>query len=352
MSNTESIQSDIQWLEQLFHYRWDFLKAASYSSGQKYIQEHKSYEKEYLYQPMKFSLVRADFEEEMYAPQVPETALVEGVYVYRQPGELYKIEEEYVYTSFFITPEDDWELVSVEQDWVLVTCVRLKKPTPGEIYDFKVVPNPEKTVWLPREYTNIPAGYHQGFTWEEFETKTEYWTEAQKKLVHQNLTLKDRVAFFQQFYTARDLRLLKPPLLDTKDSPYARFIQEHQLSIEDRILLILVLVNQIQPDFLLSLLKHTKEYPDLGGVTGRGFKGFLPTGETYLFLMGGRDTARRAAMIDFLMHRSVLLQQGWVSLMTPLPGEPIFSGVLGIPPQKVPYFFSSNPQTAHLKFLV
>ncbi|NJL46813.1 MAG: hypothetical protein HC929_04025 [Leptolyngbyaceae cyanobacterium SM2_5_2] len=59
----------------------------------------------------------------------------------------------------------------------------------------------------------------------------------------------------------------------------------------------LTLVPWIQPHFFDRLIQdalpEAGDYPQLGGLRGRQHRGFLPTGDTALFLLAGEDIEAR-----------------------------------------------------------
>jgi hypothetical protein len=74
-----------------------------------------------------------------------------------------------------------------------------------------------------------------------------------------------------------------------KDLPpqSSKFNLPGNLKAEERLLLAMALVPHIQPDFYDSVIQEhlpqAGDFPQLGGVRGKQFRGFLPTGETALF---------------------------------------------------------------------
>src|SRR5690606_13304470 len=80
-------------------------------------------------------------------------------------------------------------------------------------------------------------------------------------------------------------------------SVYAEFLQFYKLSPYERLLLLLALLPHIYPqaiDPFFSRIPHTERgYTEFGGLRGTAHSGFLPTGETALFLLGGNDLGRR-----------------------------------------------------------
>ncbi len=334
MPLSDNIYQDIQWLANLFQYRWNFLFCKEHYKGSvtSYLKTH--HPNLGYYTPIDFSIIHSDFEYVFHRKRHNTGTYsvdCKGLFVYQKPNQLYQcVNEPYPY---FITLSNEDKIVveEIKGDWVKFTR-HLCKFTNAQPSDYESTEVSQ--VWLPLKYTNIPANYHPDFNWQEFEQYHEHWTLEQRQLVQENLELQDRVVFWTNFYTQQDLRQVKPPKLEAKNSPYAQFIEQNHLTTEDRLLLILTLVNQVQPSFLLPLIESSQTYPDLGGRSSKGFKGFIPTGETFLFLLAGRNLFLRNELIQFLMQQSVLVKQGFVSLTSVLPEEPLMSGALAFHPQK------------------
>lgn len=125
-----------------------------------------------------------------------------------------------------------------------------------------------------------------------------------------------------------------PPLaeLDADASEYAAFIREHQLTDEQRIILLTGLIPHIRPDFfdrqVAMQLERPGDLPQLGGVRGKNYRGFLPTGETVLFLLAGNDLPRRFE-IQRLLQTGEFFQRNDILWIEEAPqGEPAMSGRL------------------------
>ena len=79
------------------------------------------------------------------------------------------------------------------------------------------------------------------------------------------------------------------PPIDVNSS-YGSFIQEHQMSAVERLVLITSLASHICPEIFDTLVmknEHTDRlYTQFGGRVEN--QGFAPTGETLCFLLGGK----------------------------------------------------------------
>ncbi len=128
---------------------------------------------------------------------------------------------------------------------------------------------------------------------------------------------------------ARPQDIAPPPPGDTV---YGRFVAEHRLSAKERLVLILALIPHLRPQLLDVLWTRNKEtergFTEFGGVQTAAHCGFIPTGETAMFILAGEDMAARLQVQrlfepDHLFARTGLLHLGSVS-----PADPLMSGAL------------------------
>ena len=118
-------------------------------------------------------------------------------------------------------------------------------------------------------------------------------------------------------------------------SPYHNFISQNELADEDRLLLTLALVPHVYPHFLDQHLaaKVNEVRPEsrsfiIGGAPGAFFRGFTPTGLTWLFLVAGSEIALRLKALSHLTRRSKLCAHGTITFSGAKDNEPLFSGAI------------------------
>ena len=73
---------------------------------------------------------------------------------------------------------------------------------------------------------------------------------------------------------------------------------------------------------------YERGFPEFGGVKGRNHGGFIPTGETLLFLLTGTDLANRFELQQLFGGYHVFSLHKILTLEAPEEGEPLLSGVL------------------------
>jgi hypothetical protein len=89
------------------------------------------------------------------------------------------------------------------------------------------------------------------------------------------------------------------PPYDQWQLPIGNFIiqyniaNEPSLTVDEARLLLIALTPHVQPDFfdlsINSALNGDSDFPRIGGSRGKNFRGFIPTGETAIFLLAGED---------------------------------------------------------------
>ncbi len=136
------------------------------------------------------------------------------------------------------------------------------------------------------------------------------------------------------------------------DSPFGRFVREHGLDEESRLLVILALAPQMIPDFVDRLLQDMAvgagDHPQLGGIRGRQHRGFIPTGDTALFLLAGDELDARARWQTLLCGDHPLVQKGILSLEETPEGDPPMSGRLFLDSDHAERFVSGKVRPPRL----
>ncbi|MCP4996290.1 MAG: ATP-binding protein [Gammaproteobacteria bacterium] len=97
-----------------------------------------------------------------------------------------------------------------------------------------------------------------------------------------------------------DLTEIPSPTLEGSDSEYVQFIRHYQLSIAERLALLLGLIPHIRPQLLDPFFTRNqtfdRRFTEFGGIR-EGVDGeFIPTGETLSFILASLDLERRFAL--------------------------------------------------------
>ena len=120
------------------------------------------------------------------------------------------------------------------------------------------------------------------------------------------------------------------PDLSGYNSVYAQFVSHYKFNVMERLAVILALVPHIKPQLLDVFYTTNKEYgrkvTEFGGNNGESHSGFLPTGETLVFLMGAEEMEMRFRIMELFEADHPLATHSILSLNAVKDGEPFLSG--------------------------
>ena len=141
-----------------------------------------------------------------------------------------------------------------------------------------------------------------------------------------------------------------PPLsLADRQDPFTRFIQEKRLSMSEFVALTAALAPYLRPglfdDIVAELLPNGGDLPVLGGVKSGNSRYMIPTGETVLFLLGGRELSLRMEAQRLFSAEHFFAAEKILSLEELKPGDPPMSGRLIPDPDYVDLFLTGQIQT-------
>lgn len=150
--------------------------------------------------------------------------------------------------------------------------------------------------------------------------------------------------YFSATAVAFDPLKVKMPVT-AADNTLTAFIKEQKLTTEEVILLLMALAPHLDPVFFDNILQRylptTGDFPQFGGLRGKNHRGFLPTGETVLFLLAANDMEYRLVCRK-LMRSSALFTQLNALWMEEVPaGEPWLSGRLVLSSEFVELFLNN-----------
>jgi AAA+ superfamily predicted ATPase len=142
---------------------------------------------------------------------------------------------------------------------------------------------------------------------------------------------------FEQSLPEDEIYKIQLPSVEKEDSPYAGLIKKHSMGLEERLILILALIPHVKPS-LLDLL-HTKNslydipFTEFGGIRYNNIKGYLPTGETAIFLLAGANLEKRFELLQLFDKEHFFHREGILSLESSSMNEPFLNGLLSISPE-------------------
>jgi len=149
----------------------------------------------------------------------------------------------------------------------------------------------------------------------------------------------------------KDDYIIEIPVDLDQDNPFLQFIKAHSLTTREQLLLFIALIPHLQPDYFdTEIQKHLSgkgDFPQIGGTRSKQSRGFLPTGETALFLLGGNDWEARMEIQqifwpDHFFNRAKVL---WLEEMP--SGEPTMSGRLLLSQDHINIFTHGKPVPPH-----
>lgn len=153
------------------------------------------------------------------------------------------------------------------------------------------------------------------------------------------------------------------PVFNGGNDPLSLFVRENKLSIEEHYLVLIALAPHMRPEFFDQVIQESLPQPGdfsaIGGVRGKQFRGFLPTGETVLFILAGEDWNSRQELYNRVFDpEHTLSKKKILWLEAPIDGEPFMSGKLVLNQSLITYFttgkehlpsYSSNFPAQQLK---
>lgn len=102
------------------------------------------------------------------------------------------------------------------------------------------------------------------------------------------------------------------------------------LSKEDELICLIALLPYLMPGYFDSVVSgifpEGAELHEFGGVKGANHRGFIPTGETAIFLLAGNDINSRIQAMKYFNHEYILKRNNILHLEKTNDGEPFLSG--------------------------
>ncbi len=128
-----------------------------------------------------------------------------------------------------------------------------------------------------------------------------------------------------------------PPELPPGDVPYAKVIRELDLSAAERLVLVLGYIPHVKPDlldpFFIQNRSLERRFTEFGGLLGLSHGGFLPTGETAMFLLAGEQVGARLRFQYLFSHEHPLYANNILRLDHRHHEEPTLSSALLLTPE-------------------
>ncbi|MCO5949874.1 ATP-binding protein [Mucilaginibacter flavidus] len=136
------------------------------------------------------------------------------------------------------------------------------------------------------------------------------------------------------------------PDLSGLDCPYAEIVNTWGLDTYARLAIALAMAPHIRPEALDVFFGKNQIYDrgftEFGGITDRSYSGFLPTGQTFCFLVTATEPGLRISVMNTLGEDSILMKEEVLILGKTEAHVPQFSGVLGLSERWLHYFITGE----------
>ncbi|WP_114905173.1 ATP-binding protein [Kordia sp. SMS9] len=145
---------------------------------------------------------------------------------------------------------------------------------------------------------------------------------------------------------------LPMPDLSEVDSPFANTVQAWNLTNIERIALALAITPHIRPEILDVFFGqnsiYNRGFTEFGGVIDKNHSGFLPTGQTLLFLISALNPEWRLQVLSLFENDHIFQREQVLDIETTEPFIPNFNGVLNLNHRWLYYFLTGEkPKLAH-----
>ena len=136
------------------------------------------------------------------------------------------------------------------------------------------------------------------------------------------------------------------PDLEEVDNPYATSVKKWELNAVERLALALTLTPHINPEMLDIFFGRNKLYDrgftEFGGIMDKEHSGFIPTGQTLLFLATATHPELRIEVINTLNASSILVKEQVITLESTASFVPEFNGILSLSQRWAHYFITGQ----------
>jgi len=140
--------------------------------------------------------------------------------------------------------------------------------------------------------------------------------------------------YFGEKSEFESIEQLQPNEFEGQDSVYVQLLNHYQLNLYERITLLLALAPHVKPQildvFFTTQPDKNRGFTEFGGIRGNMHGGFLPTGETVLFVLAGSDIQKRIQFQELFGSDHVFALHHILKLENPPENEPLWSGNLVI----------------------
>ncbi len=138
----------------------------------------------------------------------------------------------------------------------------------------------------------------------------------------------------EYFNKKENFTFINPPDNSSDTSIYAEFIKYYKFEYTERLAIILTLAPHLRPQildaFFIKNKQNNRGYTEFGGIILKKYSGFIPTGETLAFLLGGADLTMRFWVMQMFRSEHLFTTHNILILNPAEDNEPELSGNLEI----------------------
>jgi AAA+ superfamily predicted ATPase len=136
------------------------------------------------------------------------------------------------------------------------------------------------------------------------------------------------------------------PDLSLENGPYATFVKEGQLNTYERLALALALAPHLRPEILDVFFgknaMYDRGFTEFGGVIDKGHSGFIPTGQTLVFLITATEQELRNKVHNIFSKENKLIKEGVLQLADTEEFIPKLNGILSLHHNWFHYFVTNE----------
>lgn len=138
--------------------------------------------------------------------------------------------------------------------------------------------------------------------------------------------------------------MILPPDLEEAEGPYAEIVRKWDLNVYDRLALALAIAPHLKPEVLDVFFGKNRIYDrgftEFGGVIDKEHSGFLPTGQTLLFLMTANNPELRKEVIEVFNVENEIIKEQIITLSDTNNYVSDYNGILSISNRWLHYFIT------------
>ena len=148
--------------------------------------------------------------------------------------------------------------------------------------------------------------------------------------------------YFKEPADYQEVTQITAPEAAVDGSVYDTFVDHYNMSFAERMVLVLALIPHIKPELLDVFFsrngQYDRGYSEFGGIRGTNHGGFLPTGETAVFILAGGDLEARFSLHRLFEADHFFSKHNILKLESVGGEEPFLSGALRISREFLDYF--------------